>query len=88
MTLAEKVKEMFGDDIRDKFIGEYKTNEIGDVLPIYPDFADEFLETHGDLEIDPDVYYSEKKRTLVVEFKETIEEHWRKMITGEEEVSL
>ena len=61
MTLAEKVKEMFGDDIQDKFIGEYKVNEIGDVLPIYPEFMDEMLETHGDLEIDPDVFYSEKK---------------------------
>ena len=88
MTLAEKVKEIFGDDIRDKFIGEYNVDEVGDVLPIYPEFADEFLETHGDLEIDPDVYYNEKKKILVVEFKETMEEHWRKMITGEKEVSL
>ena len=78
MTLSEKVKEMFGDNIADKFIGEYKTNEVGDVLPIYPEFADEFLETHGDLEIDPDVYYSKKKKTLVVEFKKTLEEHYNK----------
>ena len=83
MTLAEKVKEVFGDDIRDKFIGEYNVDEVGNVLPIYPEFADELLETHGDLEIDPDlVFYSKKKKTLVVKFKETIEEHWKKIIIG------
>lgn len=78
MTLSEKVKEMFGDDICDKFIGEYKTNEVGDVLPIYPEFADEFLETHGALEIDPDVYYIKEKRILVVKFKETLDQHYNK----------
>ena len=88
MTLAEKVKEMFGDDIQDKFIGIYEEDENGKVKPIYPDFMDEMLETHGDLEIDPDVYYSKEKKTLVVEFKETIEEHWKKIITKEKEVSL
>lgn len=78
MTLKEKVKEMFGDDIQDKFIGVYEGDENGEVKPIYPDFMDEMLETHGDLEIDPDVYYSEKKKTLVVEFKETLEQHYNK----------
>ena len=78
MTLAEKVKEMFGNDIQDKFIGVYEEDESGGVKPIYPEFMDEMLETHGDLEINPDVYYSEKKKTLVVEFKETLEQHYNK----------
>ena len=51
MTLKEKVKEMFGNDIQDKFIGVYEEDENGEVKSIYPDFMDEMLETHGDLEI-------------------------------------
>lgn len=40
----------------------------GEGVKIYADFADEYLETHGHYEVE-DSYYSEKKKTLIVELK-------------------
>ena len=63
MTLAEKVKELFGDNIQDKYIGIDNGTR-----PIYTDFMDEYLETHGNEEIE-DYIYSEKQKALVVKLK-------------------
>lgn len=68
MTLKEKVKELFGNRTKDKFIGVYEEDENGRIKPIHPDFMDEMLETHGDLEIE-DSYYAKTRKTLVVVFK-------------------
>lgn len=71
MTLKEKVKELFGNRVKDKFIGIYETDENGEIKPIHPDYMDEILETHGDLQIE-DTDYLEEKKILVVEFKENL----------------
>lgn len=48
MTLNELAQDVFkGKDIREQFIGIYE----GPNKKIYPDYADEILETHGDLTV-------------------------------------
>ena len=63
MTLSEKVKELFGNKTQDKYIGIDEGTR-----PIYADYMDEYLETHGNREIE-DYLYSEKQKTLVVKLK-------------------
>ena len=61
MTLRELVETKYP---HVSMIGIYE----GPDKTIYPDWADEYLETHGDYEV-VDHYYSEKKDVLVVELK-------------------
>lgn len=68
MTLAELVKQVFpGDSLVTKSIGIYN----GDGVPIYPDFADEVLETHGSLTVID--WCLSNRNLLVVQLKK--EEH-------------
>lgn len=64
MKLKELTQQLFGDNIQDKMIGIYK----GDDTKIYPDFADEMLETHGDHNV-VDYQYLEHRKILVVAFE-------------------
>lgn len=68
MTLAELVKQVFpGDNLVTKSIGIYN----GDGEIIYPDFADEMLETHGSLTVID--WHLSNKNLLLVQLKK--EEH-------------
>lgn len=60
MTLNKLYKEQFK---KVPMIGIYE----GPNKQIYPEYADEILETHGDLEV-KDYCFSEKHNVLVVEF--------------------
>ena len=64
MKLKELCKKEFK---KVQFLGVYETDENGNVKPIYPDYADELLETHGDMEV-KDYTYSQKHDCLVVAF--------------------
>ena len=64
MTLKELHKTKYP---KVKFIGIYTKDSNGNVNPIYPEYADEMIETHGDKEV-KDYQYSEKHKVLVVEF--------------------
>lgn len=66
MTVREVANATFNNDLSGGFIGLYNTDENGNVLPIYPDFADEYVETHGDLPV-KDYKYVESKNVLVIE---------------------
>lgn len=68
MTLKELVDQVFpGDNLLTKSIGIYN----GDGVPIYPDFADEVLETHGSLTVID--WHLSNKNLLLVQLKK--EEH-------------
>ena len=68
MKLKELAEEVFkGKNIEIQSIGIYTEDEKGNPNPIYPEYADELLETHGELEVE-DSFYSEKHQCLVVEF--------------------
>lgn len=68
MSLNEVVKKVFkGKRIQEQFIGIYEEDEKGNPKPIYPEYADELLETHGEL-IVKDYKYVQNKNVLVVEF--------------------
>ena len=58
-TLRELVETKYPDV---PLIGVYVTDG-----PIYPDYTDEYLETHGDKEV-VSYFYSEAKNVLVVSF--------------------
>ena len=62
ITLAELVESEYPDV---PMIGIYE----GPDQTIYPDYTDEYLETHGD-RIVVDHYYSTSKNVLVVELEE------------------
>ena len=64
MKLKELTKQLFGDNIENKMIGIWQ----GKDKKIYPDFADEMLETHGDYNV-VDYQYVESKKVLVVELE-------------------
>ena len=64
MTLKEIAKQTLGNKISDKFIGVVKVKD-GKMQKCYPDFADEYLETHGEEEV-YGYYYAKSKKTLVV----------------------
>lgn len=61
MKLKELTQKLFGDNIDDKMIGIWQ----GKDKKIYPDYADEMLETHGDHNV-VDYQYVESKKVLVV----------------------
>lgn len=63
ITLLELIKQSYQNV---PFIGIYT-----DDGPIYPDYTDEILETHGDL-IVVDSYYSKRNDVLVVSFDKKI----------------
>jgi len=63
MTLAELHKSQFN---KVPFIGIYKEID-GKAQPIYPEYADELLETHGKLEV-KEYQFVASKNILVVEF--------------------
>ena len=42
-TLKKLTDELYNGKVEDKFIAIYEENE-----PLYPDYADEILDTHGD----------------------------------------
>ena len=65
MTLKELVETKYP---KVTFIGFYEEDENGDVKQIYPDYTDEILETHGDVEVEF-VHYSKKHDCLVVKVK-------------------
>ena len=59
-----KLKELYKKEFKKvPFIGIYE----GKGKSIYPEYADELLETHGDMEV-VDYLYIENKNTLVVQF--------------------
>lgn len=62
MKLKELAKQVFGKKTSDKMIGIWE----GAGQKIYPDFADEMLETHGEC-IVKYYQYVESKKVLVVE---------------------
>ena len=64
MKLKELAKETFGKNMNNKFIGIVKVKD-GVLQKCYPDFADEYLETHGNMEVYCH-YYSQSKKTLLV----------------------
>lgn len=43
IKLKELINRIFGENYRDELVAIYKKGE-----PIYPDYADEILETYGD----------------------------------------
>ena len=63
MLLKKLVKEKFKEV---GFIVEYQKN-----TKLYPEYADEFLETNGDREVNG-YQYSKKYDVLVVSFKEEV----------------
>lgn len=63
ITLSELINQSYPNV---PFIGIYT-----DDGPIYPDYTDEILETHGDL-IVVDSYYSKRNDVLVVSFDKKI----------------
>lgn len=66
MTLKEVTKKAFqGRDIKTQEIGIYR----GPGKTIYPDYADEILETHGDYEVEA-YQYRENANLLIVQLKE------------------
>ena len=65
MTLQKLVEQKFKDV---PFIGIYEEID-GKIQPICPEYADELLETHGEMEV-KDYTYVGSKSTLVIEFKE------------------
>ena len=68
MSLKELVKKVFkGKKIREQFIGIYEEDEKGNPKPIYPEYADELLETHGELIVE-NYQFVQSKNVLVVEF--------------------
>lgn len=70
MKLKELAEEVFkSKNIETQSIGIYTEDEKGNPNPIYPEYADELLETHGELEVE-DSFYSEKHQCLVVALKE------------------
>lgn len=68
MTLKELYDEQFSNV---GFIGVCETDENDNVKPIYPEYADEFLETNGDMEV-KGYCYSKKHDCLVVTSDESI----------------
>lgn len=69
MKLKELAEEVFkGKNLVTQSIGFYTEDENGKPNPVYPDYADEILETHGEWEV-KDYYYSDKHQCLVVEFE-------------------
>lgn len=66
MTLKELYETKYANVA---FIGLYETDKNGKVVPIYPEYADEMLETHGDKIVD-EHFYSAEKDVLVVILKE------------------
>ena len=63
MTLAELYDNQYPNA---NFIGVYEKDEKGNMKPLEVDFADEYLETHGDRVV-KDSYYSKKRNALIVE---------------------
>ena len=65
MTLKELYEQKYKDV---PYIGFLEYDENGKIKPIFADYADEILETHGEY-IVKEEYYSESKDTLVVELE-------------------
>ncbi len=68
MILKEIAEKEFGDNIGGGFIGFYEEDENGNVKPIYPDYADEIIETHGEKEV-IDYRFLSDRNILVAEIK-------------------
>ena len=69
MKLKKVAAEVFKDkDIKTQSIGFYTEDENGTPNKIYPDFADEILETHGNKEVEY-YEYSEQHQCLIVVLK-------------------
>lgn len=65
MTLQQLCDKLFqGKDVRGQNIGLY----TGPGNTIYPDYADEILETHGDYEVET-YQYREYAHLLIVQLK-------------------
>jgi len=68
MTVKECATQVLGTKLNKSLIGFYTEDESGNPKPIYPDFADEIIETHGDLQV-KDYKYVESKKVLVIELQ-------------------
>ena len=66
MTLKELYEQKYKNV---PYIGFLEYDENGKIKKIYPDYADEILETHGERVVKNE-YYSKAKHVLVVELKE------------------
>ena len=65
-----KLKELYNSKFSSvPFIGICEEDDKGRPAILILDFADEMLETHGDLEVD-DYGYLQEKSCLVIKFKE------------------
>ena len=64
------LKELYNQKYRNvAYIGFLEYDENGKIKKIYPDYADEILETHGEY-IVKEEYYSKSKDTLVVKLED------------------
>lgn len=63
MTLKELAEQTFGGKMNDKFIGIAEVKD-GVLQKCCPDFADEYLETHGEMEVYCH-YYAKSKKNFV-----------------------
>ena len=70
MKLKDLATKVFGEnfDVGIKEIGIWEWDEKGHIKPIEPDYADEILETHGELEVG--AWKLVHADLLVVQFKE------------------
>ena len=65
MSLKEIVEQTCKEQqvkLEDLFIGEW----VGDGLPVFPEFADEMLETHSNKEVVNSLYLEDSKLLVVV----------------------
>lgn len=68
MTLLEVYETKYPEA---KYIAVFEGKESPDPRNIEPDYADEYLETHGDREV-VDYWYSEENKLIVAQLKETL----------------
>ena len=68
MTLLEVYETKYPET---KYIAVFEGKELPDPKNIEPDYADEYLETHGDREV-VDYWYSEENKLIVAQLKETL----------------
>lgn len=66
MTLKELYEQKYKNV---PYIGFLEYDENGKIKKIYPDYADEILETHGECLVKGE-YFSTSQNTLIVELQE------------------
>ena len=68
MTLLEVYETKYPEA---KYIAVFEGKGFPDPRDLEPDYADEYLETHGDREV-VDYWYSEENKLIVAQLKETL----------------